>query len=200
MTFARTSVPALFVAGALLVAACGSTSPGDNRPTAAGNPVDRAFAAQMIDHHRSAVQMAKIAQRRGTSAFVQQLAADIVRSQSEQIATLRAADRRLRRAGVKKGSLGVPQHMMGMNADMSMLTRTRALDRAFLHMMIPHHAGAVVMADAELRKGKDLALTRLAQTIITAQEREIRQMRKHLGHAGAAGMRRGSMHGAERSG
>jgi uncharacterized protein (DUF305 family) len=54
-------------------------------------------------------------------------------------------------------------------------------------MMIPHHEGAVVMAKAELSKGKDLTFKTLAQNIITAQQREIVAMRQHLGAASTMG-------------
>ncbi|MCA1698640.1 MAG: DUF305 domain-containing protein [Actinobacteria bacterium] len=183
------------VAGALLVAGCGDS---DSRSTAAaGNPVDRAFVAQMIPHHQSAVQMAQIAQRRGQSAFVKQLADDIVRTQSEEIATLRAADRRLRAAGVQMGSLGVPEHMMGMDDDPASLKSAKPFDRAFMRMMIAHHEGAIVMARAELAKGKDRRLKTVAQNIITAQQREIRQMRKTLGESGTVDEHEtDSMHGS----
>jgi uncharacterized protein (DUF305 family) len=200
MKFARSFPTALAVAAALLAAGCGDNSSTSTAPTPAGNPVDRAFVAQMIPHHQSAVQMAKIAQRRGKSAFVKRLADDIVRTQTKEIATMRAADGRLQRAGVEKGSLGVPKHMTGMNGDMSTLRTAKPFDPAFLRMMIPHHEGAVVMARAELMKGKDPELKRLAQNIITAQQREIRQMRRHLGDTGAAGMPEHATHGAGHSG
>jgi uncharacterized protein (DUF305 family) len=194
MKFARRSLPALAVS-ALLVAGFGtSDSSANSRSATLGNPVDRAFVAQMIPHHQMAVQMAKIAQRRGKSAFVKQLASDIVRTQTKEIATMRAADQRLRRAGIKKGSLGVPEHMMGMNGDVARLKTAKPFDRAFLRMMIPHHQGAVVMAKAELAKGKDPQLKHLAQNIITAQQREIREMRKQLGDTGTADMPAGGMH------
>jgi uncharacterized protein (DUF305 family) len=201
MKFARTVPPALAVAGALLAASCGSNSSAtDSRSSGPGKPVDRAFVAQMIPHHRSAVQMAKIAQRRGQSAFVKQLADAIVRTQTEEIAVMHAEDQRLQRAGIKKGSLGVPDHMMGMNGDVASLKTAKHFDRAFLQMMIPHHQGAIVMAKAELAKGKDPTLKRLAQNIITAQQREIRQMRKHLADASATHMPEGNMHGGAHSG
>lgn len=73
---------------------------------------------------------------------------------------------------------------MGMDGDMSMLETATPFDPAFLTMMIPHHEGAVAMAKAELAKGKDPELKQLAQTIITAQQREIREMRAE-GDAGS---------------
>jgi uncharacterized protein (DUF305 family) len=194
MKFARRFLPALAVS-ALLVAGFGTSDSSANRRSATlGNQVDRAFVAQMIPHHQMAVQMAKIAQRRGKSAFVKQLASDIVRTQTKEIATMRAADQRLRRAGIKKGSLGVPEHMMGMSGDVASLRTTKAFDRTFLPMMIPHHQGAVAMARAELAKGKDPQLKRLAQNIITAQQREIRAMRKQLEVTGTHRMPEDRMH------
>jgi uncharacterized protein (DUF305 family) len=199
MKFARTFLPALTAAAALLVAGCGDDNGSNTAAPSAGNPVDRAFVAQMIPHHHSAVQMAKIAKRRGQSMFVKQLAGDIVRTQTKEVATMRSADQRLRSAGVKKGALGVPEHMMGMNGDMAKLNDAKPVDRAFLRMMIPHHEGAVVMANAELKKGKDPMLKRLAHNIIATQQREIRLMRQHLDEASTIHMPADTMHGTAHS-
>jgi hypothetical protein len=54
-------------------------------------------------------------------------------------------------------------------------------DRDFARMMIPHHQGAIDMAVAELRYGKDKRLQRLAQEIIVDQQQEIALMRLALG-------------------
>lgn len=182
-------LPALAVAGALLVAGCGDDdSSTDSGSGAAGNPVDRAFVADMIPHHEDAVEMAQIAQQRGTSEFVKQLADAIIKTQNAEISTMRAADQRLAAAGVAKGSLGVPGHMTGMDDDPAALKKAKPFDRAFIQMMIPHHEGAVTMAKAEIAKGKDPQLKMLAEDIITAQEREIAQMREHLGENGTTTM------------
>ena len=53
-------------------------------------------------------------------------------------------------------------------------------DRDFARMMIPHHQGAVDMALAELRFGKDERLRRLAQGIIVEQRQEIALMQSIL--------------------
>jgi uncharacterized protein (DUF305 family) len=69
--------------------------------------------------------------------------------------------------------------MRQMDAGM-MVPPTGDPDRDFARMMIPHHQGAVDMALAELRFGKDERLRRLAQGIIVEQRQEIAVMRSIL--------------------
>ena len=54
-------------------------------------------------------------------------------------------------------------------------------DRDFVAMMVPHHQGAIDMAQAELRYGHNEQLRRLAQEIIVTQQQEIAAMRLALG-------------------
>ena len=55
------------------------------------------------------------------------------------------------------------------------------IDEDFAAMMIPHHQGAIDMAMAELRYGKNEQLRRIAQEIIVDQMQEIAAMRLALG-------------------
>jgi uncharacterized protein (DUF305 family) len=55
------------------------------------------------------------------------------------------------------------------------------VDRAFVDVMIPHHQGAIDMAVAELRYGKNQQLKRIAQEIIVDQQQEIAAMRLAAG-------------------
>lgn len=192
-------VPALIAAAALFVAGCGDDE-DTGSASAAGNGVDRAFVAEMIPHHESAVEMAQIALKRGRSAFVKKLADDIIQTQTAEIATLRSEDEGLDTAGVKRGSLGVPEHMMGMDGDIATLKTAKPFDAAFLKLMIPHHEGALVMAKAELAKGKDGELRTLAQDIIEGQTREIAAMKKQLGDDGGSGDPMTGGHGDAMSG
>lgn len=58
---------------------------------------------------------------------------------------------------------------------------TGDIDRDFVEMMIPHHQGAIDMAQAYLRHGSNEQLKRLAQEIIVEQLQEIAAMRMALG-------------------
>ncbi len=69
--------------------------------------------------------------------------------------------------------------MTRMQRDM-MLPPSGNADRDFATMMIPHHEGAVDMAEAELRFGHDPVLRRLAQGIIIEQRQEIAVMQQAL--------------------
>jgi uncharacterized protein (DUF305 family) len=60
------------------------------------------------------------------------------------------------------------------------------VDRDFVAMMIPHHQGAIEMAQAELRHGRNERLRRLAQEIIIEQTQEIAVMRLELGQPAQA--------------
>jgi len=55
------------------------------------------------------------------------------------------------------------------------------IDRDFSAMMIPHHQGAIDMAQTELRYGKNEQLRRIAQEIIVDQLQEIAAMHVALG-------------------
>ena len=70
--------------------------------------------------------------------------------------------------------------MTKMMADMQ-VTPSGDVDRDFVEMMVPHHQGAVDMAKAELRYGRNEVLRRLAQEIIVTQQQEITVMRQAVG-------------------
>jgi uncharacterized protein (DUF305 family) len=70
--------------------------------------------------------------------------------------------------------------MQTMNAGMSTAAMTGNPDEDFMRMMIPHHQGAIDMAQIELRYGTDVRVKRLAEEIVVTQQAEIDLMRSYL--------------------
>ena len=67
-----------------------------------------------------------------------------------------------------------------MMADMT-IKPTGDVDRDFVAMMVPHHQGAIDIAQAALRYGRNERLRRLAQEIVVARQQEIAAMRLAVG-------------------
>ncbi len=191
-------VPPRFVALLAVVAAtaligCGGSDSSSSGSAKSANAIDRAFVQEMIPHHEMAVEMAKPAEKSGRHAEIKSLAASISSSQRDQIAEMQTVAQTL---GVKPDKmpmggamtqsmgamdrnatkLGIAMDQMGMMMDMSSLDHAKPFDRKFIDLMIPHHAGAIRMARAELAKGANPKLRRLANEIIAAQVKEIRKM------------------------
>ena len=55
------------------------------------------------------------------------------------------------------------------------------VDADFVATMVPHHQGAIDMAQAQLRYGRNEQLRRIAQEIIVTQQQEIAAMRLAIG-------------------
>lgn len=76
-------------------------------------------------------------------------------------------------------SVAYEQANAKMHKDMA-VTLTGDADRDFLAGMIPHHQGAVDMAEVVLKYGKDPKVKKLAQDIVAAQKEEIAMMQAML--------------------
>jgi len=173
-------------------AGCGSDDKSSSSK-ATGNAVDRAFVQQMVPHHRSGIEMAAIARTEATGSFVKKIAADISSAQTREIAQLRRVDGPLAAAGIEVGDLGITHEQMGMMMDAKELHGAKPFDDKFIAMMVPHHEGAIAMARVELAKGENAELKKLAQSIISTQQAEVKMMRDHKGSASRMGkMHKGS--------
>lgn len=75
-------------------------------------------------------------------------------------------------AFLKENDAAMTRMMAGMD-----VKPTGDVDHDFTEMMIPHHQGAIDMAQAELRYGHNEQLRRIAQEIIVEQQQEIIAMR-----------------------
>jgi uncharacterized protein (DUF305 family) len=155
---------------------------------------DLAFIDLMIVHHQGAISMATIALERAEHQEIKDLAQQIISSQSAEIAQMQAwrdawypGAARLsetqamaifdQAAASSPGMAGVPgssEMMMGMH-DMGALCNAAPgeFDLAFIDAMIPHHSGAILMAQAALQYSTHQDIKDLATQIISAQQAEI---------------------------
>jgi uncharacterized protein (DUF305 family) len=67
--------------------------------------------------------------------------------------------------------------MTAMDQGMAGAKMTGNADQDFVAMMIPHHQGAIAMAQTELQYGTDPALRQMATDIIGFQTTEINEMK-----------------------
>lgn len=88
-------------------------------------------------------------------------------------------------AGKSASNAAFEQASAKMHKDMA-VPLTGDADRDFLAGMIPHHQGAIDMAEVVLQHGKDPQVKKLAQDIIAAQKQEIAMMQAWLKEKQAA--------------
>jgi uncharacterized protein (DUF305 family) len=162
---------------AVLVAACG----GDDRSksSSSGTLTDSAFITDMTAHHQGAIEVAKLAQKQADHTQIRTLADDIIAAQEGEIGAMRAVRDDMHAMGTHDGGhMGMSRQAMGMDMDLRALKSAQPFDKAFIDAMVPHHQGAIAMAKVELAKGAQPGLRRMAKDIISAQTKEIAQMRQ----------------------
>lgn len=180
---------ATLVAAAAALAACSNT--GDADSSADFNKADVSFAQEMIPHHRQATEMAEMAASRTENADVLELAEEIAAAQGPEIETMTGwLESWGEDVPEDTGSMSGMDHsgmdsMPGMMSadDMAELedAQDATFDELFLTMMVEHHEGAVEMARAEQKDGKNADAVELAEEIEVAQTEEISTMRELLG-------------------
>lgn len=82
--------------------------------------------------------------------------------------------------------------MKDMNDKMSSMKMSGNADVDFAAMMRVHHQGAIDMAQAELRDGKEPQMRKMARDIIAAQKKEIAQLDKFLAKKGQTAAKMGN--------
>ncbi|GGT72877.1 DUF305 domain-containing protein [Streptomyces lateritius] len=207
-TFDHPATRKLALAGAvaaagLLLAACGtddsasseahhgettaSASPSrsatatESAAPGAFNDADVTFAQLMIPHHQQALEMARLADGRAEDTEIKRLVVDIEKAQGPEIEKMKTW---LKSWG-RPESAGHNGHAMaGMMSEQDMkalaAAKGSAFDRKFAELMIAHHEGAVEMAEAERKNGRDETAKKLADDVVRTQSAEVAQLRKIL--------------------
>ncbi|GAA2027387.1 DUF305 domain-containing protein [Pseudokineococcus marinus] len=182
------------------------SSPGSSSPGSTGtatvaaehNDADVAFAQQMIVHHRGALAMAQMADRRAQSPQVQALAERITAAQGPEIDAMSSW---LRTWGQEvpdgmsidgmsmdgMGGMGGMSHGPEMTGMMSSEQMDElegmsgaGFDQMWLTGMVAHHEGAVEMSRTEQDQGANPQALALAEVIAADQTAEIDEMNQLL--------------------
>jgi len=109
------------------------SSGGDD--SASGKDVDGAFVTQMVPHHDSAIEMAKIAERRAQHPEITNLAGNIISSQGQEISEMNQIHNRLFGSPIDEtaqADMGMDASMMGMDMDVGALNTAKPFDRQFI--------------------------------------------------------------------
>ncbi len=149
---------------------------------------DLRFIDAMTPHHQGGVEMAKEAQQKSKRPESKKLADEIIKAQDKEIAQMKQWRKAwYPKAGDKPMAYHAQMgHMMEMSPEqkqaMMMNTDLGAADAEFdlrfMNAMIPHHEGALTMAKDALSKSKRPEIKKMAQDILTSQQKEIDQMKQ----------------------
>lgn len=142
-----------------------------------GAEFEVSFLQQMIQHHRSAVEMAKMVADHTQRADLRQFAEKIISAQTQEIGQMTKWLADWYKASPKE--VANEKADKEMKPHMSMLqSKTNAdFDKAFLEMMPKHHHMAVEMAEQAEKKATHPELKELAAKIAKDQQAEIKQMK-----------------------
>jgi uncharacterized protein (DUF305 family) len=149
------------------------------------NDPDSAFTQGMLGHHLGAVDMANIQLKYGKDPEMLQLAQKIIDAQEVEIKQMQKWLNSHPDVAAPMADTGAMQQayatgMNDMHGEMTLGITDPNPDMAFARGMLPHHRGAVDMAEVQLEYGKDPEMLQLAQEIIAAQQPEIEQMQNWI--------------------
>ena len=145
------------------------------------NASDTMFVQGMIPHHAQAVEMSDIIlKKQGIDARIAALATKIKAAQAPEIEKMTGWLKDWNEPTQAPGGHSMTGMMSG--EDLTKLGAAQGTDAAtlFLSQMIAHHEGAVEMANAEVRSGKNAETIQLGKDIAASQTDEIREMKDLL--------------------
>jgi uncharacterized protein (DUF305 family) len=165
---------------------------GDHMMTMELGPKDAEFDLRFIDgmmvHHQGAVNMAETALQNSQRPEIKQLAQNIIAAQQKEVEQMQQwrqawypdAGTELMMYHAEMGhSMAMSEEMQAaMRMDGDLGKADDEFDLRFLDSMIPHHEGALVMAEQALERSDRPELKQLSQDILSSQQSEIDQMKQ----------------------
>ncbi len=149
---------------------------------------DLRFIDAMVPHHQGAVVMAKEVLAKSKRPELIQFARSIIAAQSTEVAQMqkwrkqwypKAADTAMMWHSEANHEMPMTaEYKKMMQMDMDLGAANSGFDKRFLDAMIPHHQGAVTMAQDLNKKSQRPEMKQLANSIIASQQKEIDQMKR----------------------
>lgn len=142
-----------------------------------GAEFEQSFLQQMIQHHQSGINMAKLISDHTKRPELQQFATTMIAGQEQDIQKMTAWLTDWYKAAPK--TIANEAADKEMKIQMSMLSdkHDADFDKAFLQIMPQHHHMAVEMAEQMEKKGTHPELKELAAIMVTKQTEEIRHLK-----------------------
>ena len=142
-----------------------------------GAEFEMSFLQQMIQHHRSGVEMAKLVADHTQRAELRQFADKMIAMQEQEIGQMTKWLTDWYKTSPKEVANEKADKEMKMH--MSMLTgkKDADFDKAFLEMMPMHHHAAVEMAEQAEKKATHPELKEFAAKMAKDQQNEIQLMK-----------------------
>ena len=155
-------------------------------------PADANYDLRFIDgmsvHHQGAVNMAQDVLKQSKRPEMKKIANEMIVAQKREINQMKEwrktwypkADNTPMAYHAAMGHMMAmtPEQTQSMMMTMDLGAADDQFDLRFLNAMIPHHEGALVMAEDALKKSKRPEMKKLSQEILASQKQEIQQMKE----------------------
>ncbi len=142
-----------------------------------GAEFEVSFLQQMIQHHRGAIEMAKLVSDHTQRAELRKFADEITSMQQKEIEKMTGWLKEWYSAAPKEVANEKAAEEMKMHMSMFTGKKDADFDKVFLQMMSMHHHSAVEMSELAEKKSTHPELKELAAKIAKDQQAEIKQMK-----------------------
>src|SRR5712692_7645416 len=143
-----------------------------------GAEFEQSFLQQMIQHHRSALEMAKLASAQTTRTELRDFASKMIANQQQEIDKMSGWLKSWYNASPKEVANEAADKEMKMHMSMFSEKRDADFDKAFVEMMPKHHHAGVEMAEQAEKKATHSELKEFAAKLAKDQEQEMKQMKE----------------------
>lgn len=139
------------------------------------------FIVQMIPHHCAAIEMSHNILRYTTNIPVQNIATNIITMQTKSIENMRSIECHCKKCSNTKPDICLYQRnfhhiTQTMFSEMGNACTTNHINTNFMREMIPHHRGAIRMAENALCFDICPQLVPILEAIISSQQKGIQEM------------------------